>query len=109
MLRVAFIRGLAGKTKDNVGNFFCRSVRITTRVLIPFSIVGGLLLVWQGVPQNLSGNVVVDTIEGAKQVIAMGPIAALEIIKHFGHQRRRLPGSQLVHAAGKSDDSFQPD
>ena len=81
---VAFIRGLAGKTKDNIGNFFSDLVRITTRVLLPFSIVGGLLLVWQGVPQNFSGNVVVDTIEGAKQVIAMGPIAALEIIKHLG-------------------------
>ena len=53
-------------------------------MLLPFSIIGGLLLVWQGVPQNLTGNVVVDTIEGAKQVIAMGPIAALEIIKHLG-------------------------
>lgn len=81
---VAFIRGLAGKTKDNVGNFFVDLVRITTRVLLPFSIVGGLLLVWQGVPQNFSGNVVVDTIEGAKQIIAMGPVAALEIIKHLG-------------------------
>ena len=81
---IAFIRGLAGKTKDNVGNFFADLVRITTRVLLPLSIVGGLLLVWQGVPQNFSGNVVVDTIEGAKQVIAMGPVAALEIIKHLG-------------------------
>ncbi len=81
---VAFIRGLAGKTKDNVGNFFSDLIRITTRVLLPFSIVGGLLLVWQGVPQNFSGNVVVDTVEGAKQVIAMGPVAALEIIKHLG-------------------------
>lgn len=81
---IAFIRGLAGKTKDNVGNFFVDLVRITTRVLLPFSIVGGLLLVWQGVPQNFTGNVVVDTLEGAKQIIAMGPVAALEIIKHFG-------------------------
>ena len=81
---VAFIRGLAGKTKDNVGNFFADLVRITTRVLLPFSIIGGMLLVWQGVPQNFTGNVVVDTIEGAKQIIAMGPVAALEIIKHLG-------------------------
>ena len=81
---VAFIRGLAGRTKNNVGNFFSDLIRITTRVLLPFSIVGGLLLVWQGVPQNFSGNVVVDTIEGTKQVIAMGPVAALEIIKHLG-------------------------
>lgn len=81
---IAFIRGLAGKSKDNVGNFFVDLVRIITRVLLPFSIVGGLLLVWQGVPQNFSGNVVVDTIEETKQVIAMGPVAALEIIKHLG-------------------------
>lgn len=81
---IAFIRSLAGKSKDNVGNFFVDLVRIITRVLLPFSIVGGLLLVWQGVPQNFSGNVVVDTIEGTKQVIAMGPVAALEIIKHLG-------------------------
>lgn len=81
---IAFIRGLAGKSKDNVGNFFVDLVRIITRVLLPFSIVGGLLLVWQGVPQNFSSNVVVDTIEETKQVIAMGPVAALEIIKHLG-------------------------
>ena len=81
---IAFIRGLAGKSKDNVGNFFVDLVRIITRVLLPFSIVGGLLLVWQGVPQNFSGNVAVDTIEGTKQAIAMGPVAALEIIKHLG-------------------------
>ena len=81
---VAFIRGLAGRTKDNVGNFFVDLVRITTRILIPFSVVGGLLLVWQGVPQNFDGNVVVKTLEGTLQAIAMGPIAALEIIKHLG-------------------------
>lgn len=82
---VAFIRGLAGKSKNNVGNFYSDLVRITTRVLLPFSIIGGLLLVWQGVPQNFSGNVIVDTIEGAKQIIAQGPVAALEIIKHLGN------------------------
>ena len=81
---VAFIRGLAGKTKDNVGNFFSDLVRITTRVLLPFSLVGGLLLVWQGVPQNFSGNIVVETLEGTFQVLATGPVAALEIIKHLG-------------------------
>ena len=81
---VAFIRGLAGRTKDNVGNFFADLVRITTRILLPFSVVGGLLLVWQGVPQNFDENVVVKTLEGTYQVIAMGPIAALEIIKHLG-------------------------
>lgn len=81
---VAFIRGLAGRTKDDVGNFFSDLIRIITRILLPFSIVGGLLLVWQGVPQNFDGNIVVKTLEGTCQEIAMGPIAALEIIKHLG-------------------------
>lgn len=71
---VAFIRGLAGRTRDNVGNFFVDLVRITTRVLLPFSLVGGLLPVWQGVPQNFDGNVVVKTLEGTYQVIAMVPL-----------------------------------
>lgn len=81
---IAFIRGLAGRTSDQVGNFYSDIVRIITRVLLPFSILTGLLLVWQGVPQNFSGNIVVDTVEGARQIIATGPVAALESIKHLG-------------------------
>lgn len=81
---IAFIRGLAGKIKECVGNFYMDLVRVTTRILLPFSFVGGLLLVWQGVPQNLGANIVVDTIEGMKQTIATGPVAAVEIIKHLG-------------------------
>ena len=81
---IAFIRGLAGRTSDQVGNFYSDLVRIITRVLLPFSILTGLLLVWQGVPQNFSGNIVVDTVEGARQIIATGPVAALESIKHLG-------------------------
>lgn len=81
---IAFIRALTGRTKENVGNFFVDMIQMITCVLLPFSVAGGLLLVWQGVPQNFAGNVVVDTLEGTKQVIAMGPIAALEIIKHLG-------------------------
>lgn len=81
---IAFIRGLAGKTKECVGNFYMDMVRVITRILLPISFVGGLLLVWQGVPQNLSANIVVDTIEGMKQTIATGPVAAVEIIKHLG-------------------------
>ncbi|HBD64532.1 MAG TPA: potassium-transporting ATPase subunit KdpA [Clostridiales bacterium] len=80
---MAFMRGLAGKT-HNVGNFYVDLVRITTRVLLPLSIIGGVFLVSQGVPQNLSPNITVHTIEGGYQDIAMGPIASLEIIKHLG-------------------------
>lgn len=80
---MAFSRGLAGGRKD-VGNFYEDMVRITTRILIPFSIIGGLLLIWQGVPQNFLPNITVGTLEGKLQDIATGPIAALEIIKHLG-------------------------
>lgn len=80
---MAFCRGLAGKQKD-VGNFYEDMVRITTRILIPVSLIAGLLLIWQGVPATLSANQTVQTIEGQYQDLAMGPVAALESIKHLG-------------------------
>ncbi len=79
---LAFMRGIIGK--KSMGNFFVDITRITTRVLLPFSIVIGILLVSQGVPQTLSGTKTVTTIEGKMQDIAMGPVAALEAIKHVG-------------------------
>lgn len=78
---VAMVRGLLGK---KMGNFYVDFIRIITRFLLPLSILIGLLLVWQGVPQNLHSNIVVSTIEGKFQDIASGPIAALESIKHLG-------------------------
>jgi len=80
---MAFTRGLSGKVKA-MGNFYADLVRITTRVLLPLSLLVGLVLVSQGVVQNLSPNVTVQTIEGRYQDIAMGPMAALESIKHLG-------------------------
>jgi len=80
---MAFCRGLAGKRKD-VGNFYEDVVRIVTRVLVPISIIGGLLLIWQGVPETFQANQTIETIEGKLQDLAMGPVAALEIIKHLG-------------------------
>ena len=78
---VAMVRGILGKP---MGNFYVDFIRITTRFLLPFSLVIGLFLVSQGVPQNLDPNITVNTIEGKLQDIASGPIAALESIKHLG-------------------------
>lgn len=78
---VAMVRGILGKL---MGNFYVEFIRITTRFLLPFSLVIGLFLVSQGVPQNLDPNITVNTIEGKLQDIASGPIAALESIKHLG-------------------------
>lgn len=80
---IAFVRGLAGRSK-NMGNYYVDIVRIITRVFLPLSIIFGLVLVSQGVPQTLSPDVTVKTIEGTYQDIAMGPVASLEIIKHLG-------------------------
>lgn len=78
----AFIRGLTGRR--TVGNFFVDLIRVTNRILIPFSVVIALLLVSQGVPQTLAHNKTVSTIEGKSQVIALGPVASLEAIKQLG-------------------------
>ena len=79
----AAVRAFSGRAKT-MGNFYADLVRITTRVLLPLSLLAGLVLVSQGVVQNLSSNVTVQTIEGKYQDIAMGPVAALESIKHLG-------------------------
>lgn len=78
---LAMGRGFCGKP---FGNYFVDAVRVTTRVLIPLSVIVGLLLVTQGVPQTLSPNITLTTIEGKLQDIPMGPVASLESIKHLG-------------------------
>jgi potassium-transporting ATPase potassium-binding subunit len=81
---IAFIRGIAQKEKDTIGNFWVDLVRATLWVLLPIAVVGALFLVSQGVVQNLKAYDTVQTVEGAKQVIAQGPAASQEIIKQFG-------------------------
>ena len=78
---MAFCRGLSGRP---MGNFYEDMVRNTTRILIPLSFIVGLILIWQGTPQNFQTNFTVHTLEGKWQDIATGPIAALESIKHVG-------------------------
>ena len=78
---MAFCRGLSGRP---MGNFYEDMVRNTTRILIPIAFIVGLILIWQGTPQNFQTNFTVHTLEGKWQDIATGPIAALESIKHVG-------------------------
>jgi K+-transporting ATPase ATPase A chain len=83
-LAIAFIRAIAQREKDAIGNFWVDLVRCSLWVLLPFCLVGALFLVSQGVVQNLRPYDVVTTVEGAKQTIAQGPVASQEIIKEFG-------------------------
>jgi potassium-transporting ATPase potassium-binding subunit len=83
-MALALIRGFVRREARAIGNFWVDLTRCTLYVLIPISVVAGLVLVWQGVPQNLGGYVEATTLEGAKQVIAQGPVASQEIIKELG-------------------------
>ena len=83
-LAIALIRGFARRSASTVGNFWVDMTRCTLYVLLPVSIVVALFFIWQGVPQNLHAYTEVTTLEGAKQVIAQGPVASQEAIKMFG-------------------------
>ena len=83
-LAIAMVRGFARHSARTVGNFWADLVRCTLYVLLPLSLALALVLVWQGVPQNLQPYVQVTTLESATQTIAQGPVASQEAIKQLG-------------------------
>jgi K+-transporting ATPase ATPase A chain len=83
-LAIALIRGFARRSAKGIGNFWVDLTRCVLYVLLPISIVVGLFFVWQGMPQNLGAYTEATTLEGAKQVIAQGPVASQEVIKMLG-------------------------
>jgi K+-transporting ATPase ATPase A chain len=83
-LLVAVIRGVVSRSGKSLGNFWVDLTRSTLYVLLPISIVGCLLLVWQGVPQNFHAYQTVKSIEGFTQTITGGPMASQESIKELG-------------------------
>ncbi len=84
VLSIVLIRGFARRSAQTIGNFWVDMTRCVLYILLPISIVGALVLVSQGVPQNLSAYVEATTLEGGKQLIAQGPVASPEIIKELG-------------------------
>jgi potassium-transporting ATPase potassium-binding subunit len=83
-LAVALIRGFSRASVRTVGNFWVDVTRTTLYVLLPICIVYSLFLVWQGMPQTLGAYVEATTLEGAKQTIAVGPVASQVAIKMLG-------------------------
>ena len=110
---IAFLRGLVRERMTGLGNFWVDLTRVPLWVLLPLALVGGLLLVWQGVPANLkpyqmvpllqptsyqqpnmdsngntvtdpSGQPIMETVQVTQQVIPQGPVAVLEFIKNLG-------------------------
>lgn len=80
----AVIKGMAAKTTDTLGNFWVYLVKSVTRVLVPVSMVVGILLIVGGVPMTFEGKQTVTTMEGVEQNISQGPVAAVVAIKQLG-------------------------
>src|SRR5450432_425545 len=84
VLAVALIRGFARASGKTVGNFWVDITRCTLYILLPICIVYTIFLVFQGMPQTLGPYVEATTLEGAKQTIAVGPVASQVAIKMLG-------------------------
>ncbi len=84
VLAVALIRGFARASAKTVGNFWVDITRCTLYILLPICIAYALFLVWQGMSQTLGAYVDATTLEGAKQTIAVGPVASQVAIKMLG-------------------------
>ena len=84
VLAMALIRGFARASAKTVGNFWVDITRCTLYILIPICVPVALFLVWQGMPQTLGPYVDATTLEGAKQTIALGPVASQIVIKMLG-------------------------
>jgi potassium-transporting ATPase potassium-binding subunit len=91
---IAFIRGLTGRT---LGNFYADLIRSITRILLPLSLIGAILLLIAGVPETLNPPAIATTLEGAKQYISLGPVAHLEIIKQLGENGGGFFGANSAH------------
>ncbi len=83
-IAVAIVRGFARASARTVGSFWVDVTRCTLYILLPLCIPYTLFLVWQGIPQTLGPYVDATTLEGAKQTIALGPVASQVAIKMLG-------------------------
>ncbi len=81
---IAVIRGVTRTDRRTIGNFWVDLTRSLLYVLVPLSIVGGLVMAWQGIPQNFHAYTAATSLEGMKQAITQGPMASQEIIKELG-------------------------
>jgi potassium-transporting ATPase potassium-binding subunit len=84
VLAIALIRGFARHSVRTVGNFWVDVTRCILYILLPICVPYALFLIWQGIPQTLGDYVDVTTLEGAKQTIAVGPVASQIAIKMLG-------------------------
>ena len=106
-LAVALIRGFARHSVRTVGNFWVDVTRTTLYLLIPICVPYALFLVWQGMPQTLGAYVDATTLEGAKQTIAVGPVASQVAIKMLGTNGGGFFNANAAHPFENPDRSVE--
>ena len=94
---LALFRGLTRKTSDTIGNFWADMTRSVVYVLLPLSIILSVVLIGQGVVQTFSHYATVTTLQGAKQVIPLGPAASQIAIKQLGTNGGGFFGANSAH------------
>ena len=101
-LAMALIRGFARKSARTVGNFWVDMTRGTLYLLLPISIVMTLVFVWLGMPQTLGASIDATTLEGAKQTIAVGPVASQIAIKMLGTNGGGFFNANAAHTPSRT-------
>jgi K+-transporting ATPase ATPase A chain len=96
-IAIALFRGLTRRSTKTLGNYWVDLTRGVLYLLLPISIVGALVLVWQGSPQTWDPSQTVTTLEGAQQTIAIGPVASQEWIKELGNNGGGFMNANSAH------------
>jgi potassium-transporting ATPase potassium-binding subunit len=94
---IALFRGLTRRSSKTIGNYWVDLTRGVLYLLLPISIVGALVLVWQGVPQTWDPSTSATTLQGGQQTIAIGPIASQEFIKELGNNGGGFMNANSAH------------
>jgi K+-transporting ATPase ATPase A chain len=94
---LALTRGFARRAASTIGNFWVDTTRATLYVLLPICVVAALIMIWQGVPQTFSGPIDTMTLEGAKQAVAIGPVASQEAVKMISGDGGGFFNGQSAH------------
>jgi K+-transporting ATPase ATPase A chain len=96
-IAIALFRGLTRHSSKTLGNYWVDLTRGILYILLPVSVLGALVLVWQGVPQTWGPAQAVTTLQGAHQTIALGPVASQEWIKELGNNGGGFFNANSVH------------
>jgi potassium-transporting ATPase potassium-binding subunit len=85
VVAIALVRGFMRNKTDRLGNFWVDTTRVTIRVLLPLSVIGGIILMATGVIDNFNLTHVISTLTGSQQNMVGGPVASQEVIKEMGN------------------------